>query len=89
MKNTGMQRKLGNIGRVVLPIEIRNLAGMALGTPVEISVEGNFIRIKRHPLACQITGEVSENNVVLANGKIVLSPNGAKYVLEQLKNYIA
>ncbi|EOQ04912.1 AbrB/MazE/SpoVT family DNA-binding domain-containing protein [Bacillus cereus] len=88
MKYTGMQRKVDNAGRVVLPAELRNLASFSLGTQVEVSVEGIFIRLKRHSMACNVTGEVSEDNLVLADGKIVLSPNGAKYVLVQLKKYI-
>ncbi|MFS8651900.1 MAG: transition state regulator Abh, partial [Caldibacillus sp.] len=35
---------------------------------------------------CIITGEVSDDNVVLANGKIVLSREGAEILIKEIKN---
>lgn len=40
-------------------------------------------------MTCQLTGEVSDNNLALAGGKIVLSPEGAKAILNELQQYLA
>ncbi|MDM5191272.1 transition state regulator [Bacillus hominis] len=48
-------------------------------SPLEIYVDNENIILKRYSPynACQITGEVSERNITLADGKITLSPTGA------------
>ncbi|PEE02709.1 AbrB family transcriptional regulator, partial [Bacillus pseudomycoides] len=39
--------------------------------------------------ACAITGEVSDKNISLADGKITLSPAGAELIIEELeKNFV-
>ncbi len=37
--------------------------------------------------ACVITGEVSERNMSLENGKITISPEGAEYLVKELQQY--
>jgi len=39
-------------------------------------------------MTCQITGEVSDDNLLLANGKIVLSRKGAELLLKELQNHL-
>ncbi|MGZ0879906.1 hypothetical protein ACWZQY_028580 [Priestia megaterium] len=36
-------------------------------------------------LACKVTGEVSEDNLILAKGKVVLSREGVKQLLRELE----
>lgn len=43
MKRTGMIRKVDELGRVVIPIEIRNLFELVEKTPVEVFLSGNKI----------------------------------------------
>lgn len=45
MKFTGMSRKVDDMGRIVLPMELRRNMGIAEGTPLEISVDasGNIV----------------------------------------------
>ncbi|PGH79630.1 AbrB family transcriptional regulator [Bacillus thuringiensis] len=88
MKSVGI-RKIDRLGRCIIPIEIREMVGFFSGTPIEIYVEGRSIHLKKYQRTCSITGEAVDNPLVLDNGQIVLSPEGAKYVLEQLKTYIA
>ena len=38
-------------------------------------------------MACHITGENTNENIALANGKLVLSPEGAKSFLPDIKEY--
>ncbi|PGH81039.1 AbrB family transcriptional regulator [Bacillus thuringiensis] len=88
MKSAGIQQ-VDKLGRCVIPIETREKVGLHAGTPIEIYVKGRNISIKKHQRICSITGEAVDNPIVVANGQIVLNPEGAKYLLKQLKEYIA
>ena len=46
MKATGIVRRVDELGRVVIPIEIRNKFGIAEKDPIEIYVEGTSIVLK-------------------------------------------
>lgn len=37
-------------------------------------------------MTCQITGETSDDNLSLANGQIVLSPEGAKALIAEIES---
>ena len=41
MKSTGIIRKVDELGRVVIPIEIRNQFNIAEKDPIEIYVDGS------------------------------------------------
>lgn len=90
MKATGIVRKVDELGRVVIPKELRDTLGIAIKSPLEIFVDNENIILKRYSPynACQITGEVSEKNITLADGKITLSPNGAKHLAEELEKFL-
>ena len=64
MKATGIVRKVDELGRIVLPIELRRLYGIAEHDPVEICVDGDCIILKKHQPGCEICGEVDDNIVV-------------------------
>ncbi|PFD95669.1 AbrB family transcriptional regulator [Bacillus cereus] len=87
MKSTGVTRKLDQLGRIVIPIELRRTLEIEEKTPLEIYVEGEKIILKKYEAnsACAITGEVSDKNIALADGKITLSPAGAEIIIEQLQ----
>ncbi|MFE3898617.1 MULTISPECIES: AbrB/MazE/SpoVT family DNA-binding domain-containing protein [unclassified Priestia] len=87
MKATGIVRKLDNLGRVVLPIELRRTLNIKKDEPVEILVDNENIVLKKYSpnLACKMTGEVSEDNLILAKGKIILSREGVKQLLRELE----
>jgi transcriptional pleiotropic regulator of transition state genes len=88
MKATGVTRKVDDLGRIVLPKELRRTLGIKIKDPIEIFVENDKIILKKyHPAkACAITGEVSEKNMVFANGNLVLSPEGARLLIEEIRN---
>lgn len=56
MKSTGMVRALDDLGRIVLPIEMRRTLNIAERDPLEIFVEGNTIILKKHETACIFCG---------------------------------
>lgn len=51
-KNTGLIRRVDEVGRVVIPIEIRNGFNIKEKDPMEIYVDNNFIILKRCDLDC-------------------------------------
>ena len=89
MKSTGMVRKVDELGRVVIPIELRRSLGIKEKDAIEIFVDGDQIVLKKYVpnMACHITGENTNENIALANGKIVLSPEGAKSLLNDIKKH--
>lgn len=56
MKATGMVRKVDDLGRIVLPIELRRNLGISVGDPVEFYVDGQTIIVKKY----DTTGSVAE-----------------------------
>lgn len=49
MNSTGIIRRVDELGRVSIPIEIRHNLGIEVGTPFEITVnEDNSIILKKH-----------------------------------------
>ena len=48
MKSTGVVRKVDELGRVVLPIELRRGLGIAERDPLEIYVDGDRIILKKY-----------------------------------------
>lgn len=46
MKSTGIVRRVDELGRVVIPIELRNKFGIAEKDPIEIYVDGSSIILK-------------------------------------------
>ena len=90
MKSTGIVRKVDELGRVVIPIELRRTLGIAEKDALEIYVDDEQIILKKYKpnMTCQVTGEVSDDNLSLAEGKIILSKEGAEQVLNELQDYI-
>lgn len=52
MKSTGIVRKVDELGRVVLPIELRRTLGIAEKDALEIYVDGESIVLKKYEPAC-------------------------------------
>ena len=52
MKSTGVVRKLDNLGRIVIPIELRKTMGIAIKDTLEIFTEGDMIILKKYHPGC-------------------------------------
>ncbi len=52
MKSTGITRKVDELGRVVLPIELRRTLGIKIKDALEIYVDGEKIILKKYEPAC-------------------------------------
>ena len=60
MKTTGIVRKVDELGRIVLPIELRRTLGIEVRDPIEIYVDEDKILLKKYAPACIICGESDE-----------------------------
>ena len=56
MKSTGIVRRIDELGRVVIPIEMRNKFGIAEKDPVEMYVEGSNIVLRKYQQNCVFCG---------------------------------
>ena len=58
MKSTGIVRKVDELGRVVIPKELRRVLGIQDGqTSLEIFSEGDYVVIKKYENGCVLCGE--------------------------------
>ncbi|OOP74657.1 AbrB/MazE/SpoVT family DNA-binding domain-containing protein [Clostridium beijerinckii] len=67
MKSSGIVRNLDNLGRVVIPKEIRKVLGINEGDPMEIVKVNNDIVLRKYSKGCIFCGsdkDVSEFNNV-------------------------
>ena len=60
MKATGTVRKVDNLGRIVLPIELRKTRDIVVGDSLEIYVDGEFILLKKYEPACVFCGNAKD-----------------------------
>ncbi|AWG44744.1 AbrB/MazE/SpoVT family DNA-binding domain-containing protein [Priestia filamentosa] len=86
MKSTGIVRKIDQLGRVVLPKELRRNLSIEKNDPLEIFVDKDQIILRKYQYhkACMITGKISKDNMVLANGKLVLSREGIEILSKEV-----
>lgn len=69
MKSTGVVRKLDNLGRIVIPIELRKTMGIEIKDTLEIFTEGEEIILKKYQPGCIFCNDA--RNVTLFKGKMV------------------
>ena len=69
MKATGIVRKVDELGRIVLPIELRRTLNIDIKDPLEIYVDDNSIVLKKYQPACVFCG--SSDDVKQVRGKSV------------------
>ncbi len=56
MKSTGIVRKVDELGRVVIPIELRRTLSIDVKDALEIYVDGEKIILKKYEPACIFCG---------------------------------
>ena len=67
MKSTGVVRKIDELGRIVLPSELRRVFGIREGEELEISVEGERVILQKRDDLCLFCG--AENPEVEYRGR--------------------
>ena len=71
MKSTGIVRRVDELGRVVIPIELRNKFDIKEKDPIEIYVDGSSIVLKKYEPNCVFCG--STKKLTDYKGKLVCS----------------
>ena len=71
MKSTGIVRKVDELGRVVLPIELRRTLDISPRDPLEIFIEEETVILKKYEPACIFCGQA--NDVDSFKGKNICS----------------
>ena len=86
MRSLGIVRKVDQLGRIVIPKELRNTLQLSTGSPMEIFVEDDKIILRKYSIneACVVTGEITSENREYSNG-MFLSPNGARILMEEIQ----
>lgn len=60
MKSTGIVRNIDELGRIVVPKEIRQRFGIAKNDPVEIYVENDSIILRKYTPVCHFCGSTED-----------------------------
>lgn len=60
MKATGIVRRLDDLGRIVLPIELRRTLNLEIKDPVEIFTENDCVILKKFEPTCIFCGSSKE-----------------------------
>ena len=69
VKSTGIVRKVDELGRIVLPIEMRRTLDIAEKDALEIYVEGSSVILKKYKPSCVFCDSAKE--IVIFKGKNV------------------
>jgi AbrB family transcriptional regulator, transcriptional pleiotropic regulator of transition state genes len=56
MGDTGIVRRVDDLGRIVIPMELRRTLGINVKDPMSITVDGQRIIIEKHHDVCAICG---------------------------------
>ncbi|WP_127539469.1 AbrB/MazE/SpoVT family DNA-binding domain-containing protein [Paenibacillus illinoisensis] len=83
MKATGIVRRIDDLGRVVVPKELRRIHGIEEGDPLEFFVDGDKIILRRYQPGCFFCG--NDESLHLFHGKQICTPCITKAV-ELTKN---
>ena len=88
MKETGMTRRVDELGRVVIPKEIRQIFKIKVGTPLEIFIEGDRLIMQKYSVAqgnavalCDMT-----DSLAAATGLTAVSFNNEKAICARGKD---
>lgn len=69
MKPTGIIRRIDDLGRVVIPKELRRTLGLAEGDPMEIFTEGGCVIFRRYQCSEDIQGAATVVERLLQNNE--------------------
>ena len=81
MKSTGVVRKVDELGRIVLPVELRRGLNIEEKDSLEIYVEGDRVILRKYAPGCLFCGQA--NYVIHFGGK-----NVCKDCIGFLKDYV-
>ena len=79
MKATGIVRKVDELGRIVLPIELRRTLDIEIKDPIEIFVDDEYILLKKYEPPAIFCGNAK-------NVRRIKEKNVCEDCLKELKN---
>lgn len=71
MKSTGIVRKIDELGRVVIPIELRRTLSIGEKDSLEIYVDENSVILRKYEPSCTCVFCGNEDNIMKFKGKNV------------------
>jgi AbrB family transcriptional regulator, transcriptional pleiotropic regulator of transition state genes len=77
MKATGIVRKVDELGRIVLPIELRRSLRIDIGDAIEVYMDTDKIMLKKYSPACLFCNEL--DRLTYFKGKLI-----CKHCLDQI-----
>lgn len=69
MKATGIVRRIDDLGRVVIPKELRRTMGIAEGDPMEIFIDEDKVILRKYTPGCYLCE--SQDDLKSFHGKMV------------------
>lgn len=71
MKATGIVRKVDNLGRIVIPKELRATLDIEIKDALEIYTDNEKIVLKKYEKDCMFCGEKDSRELVSYKGKLI------------------
>lgn len=69
-KDTGIIRCIDDIGRLVIPAELRREMGLLVGEPVHMYVEDGRVIVEKYRKACFICGKYADRYTVVCKKRV-------------------
>ena len=79
LKSTGIIRKVDELGRVVIPVEIREEQKIVEGTKMEVFVDANKIVFQKYQISCLFCGKTKD--IIIFRNNLV-----CKKCIDEMKN---
>jgi transcriptional pleiotropic regulator of transition state genes len=68
-KATGVARRVDQLGRIVIPKELRDVMGISSEDSLEVFVDGNQIILRKYERGCTLCGDME--NIQYFKGRMV------------------
>lgn len=68
MANTGIVRRVDDLGRIVIPMELRRTLGIKIKDPLEIHVEGDRVVLMKYKDSCRLCGTTDGELIEVKDG---------------------
>lgn len=84
VKSTGIVRRIDDLGRIVIPKELRRTLGIADGDPMEIFVDGERVILRKYQPdgSCSLCGEFADRYAEFGHHRVC--PGCAGKIVERL-----
>lgn len=60
MQSTGIVRKIDNLGRIVIPVELRHQLELEKGAALQVFIDNNDIILRKYAPFCMFCGEAHD-----------------------------